>query len=156
VAMEGKREMYSLLHFVTGASLWSYSTRIQKAKSHNPGRSTVSLRTNEIGDGCVELLMHRVNGFNFSFANGRDINHSFVRGKPEKREGLKWQGRSIVVCGIIVMIGYLKNTERCTSRSTYSRHTEAETHTEERPLEQRVGRNFIFLSMLDVTCKALR
>lgn len=57
--------------------------------------------------------MHRVNGFNFSFANGTDINHLFVRGKPEKREGLKRQGRSIVVCGIVMMIGYLKNTQRC-------------------------------------------
>lgn len=113
VAAGGKREIYSLLCFATGSSLWIYTARIQKAKWHNPEGSTVSLRANEIGGGCVELLRHRVNGFNFSFANGRGINHLSVRGKPEKREGLKRRGRSIVVGGIMMAKGYLKNTERC-------------------------------------------
>lgn len=57
--------------------------------------------------------MHRVNGFNFSFANGRDIDHLFVRGKPDEREELKGQGRSITACRVIMMVEYLRNTERC-------------------------------------------
>lgn len=113
MAVEDKRKMNSLYHFVTSASLWIRTTRIQKAKRHSPERSTVSLRANEVGEGCVELLMHRVNGFNFSFANGRGIDHLFVRGKPDEREELKGQGRSITACRVIMTVGSLRNTERC-------------------------------------------
>ena len=38
----------------------------------------VSLKAKGIGDGCGELIMHRASGFNFSLANGRDINHLFT------------------------------------------------------------------------------